>query len=188
MSSRSGVGSNVLDAVAGGWQISGQTNWHSGTPASINVNNTNVDQSIDVFYINGSVPAGGTARSLITPGFSDPHSVVCATGCTSTTRAFVQGAPQNAASFTIGNLPPVLPFFRNPRAWTTDISILKRFPVLTKDNARYFQLRLDGSNIFNHAGLGSYVGDVNSGSYGQITGPINGNGERHIQIGGQFVF
>jgi hypothetical protein len=100
------------------------------------------------------------------------------------------GTVQN---FTLGTtVPPNLGFLRNPSDWTTDISILKSFPV-SKEGGRYFQLRLEGQNIFNHPGLGNYDANASDSTFGMITNCSNNNAcvantERHIQISGRLVF
>lgn len=206
MNSPHDFASNLLEYVAGGWEFSGTSGWHSGTPFSINFNNTNVDQNIDVYYTLGNLAAGKTLHDLKGPGANDPRSTLCALPCSANpaghTSALNQsalaadsgGVVGNANSFTYGNsVPPNLGFLRNPSNWTTDIAILKSFPVLGKDGKRYFQLRLEGQNILNHPGLGNYDRNATDPAFGMICGCGSENGftanaERNIQISGRFVF
>jgi hypothetical protein len=84
--------------------------------------------------------------------------------------------------FTYGNLPPILGFIRQPSSWGTDIAVLKRFPIYEKT---YFQLRLEGQNIFNHPTLGGYDTNTSDPTFGLITGK---GGSRVIVISGRYVF
>jgi len=186
----------ALDYAIGGWELSGITTWQSGLPVSFGVNNTTVDNSLDINYTTASLAPGATLTSLKGPGYGNPRSTLCPTSCSSSGTFGTNPPPSafnlsglanggNAQSFTYGNLPPVLGFLRNPSNWNSDLSIMKAFPV-NGDGSRYFQLRLEGANIFNHPGLGGYNNNVTSGTFGMVTGP--GNGERNIQISGRFVF
>jgi hypothetical protein len=62
---------------------------------------------------------------------------------------------------------------------------MKSFPI-SKDAARYFQLRLDGDNFLNHPGYGQYDENTNDHTYGYINGQANN--QRTVQIGGRLVF
>jgi hypothetical protein len=199
MNSPHGAG-QVLEGVAGGWELSGTTTWHSGNPIGITFNNTNVDQNIDIYYTMGNLASGQTLQDIKGSGYSNPRSTVCAVACASNpagnptalnVNALANGG--NAQSFTYGNtVPPVLPFLRQPSDWTTDIAILKSFPVMSKDGSRYLQLRLEGQNIFNHPGLGNYDTNATDTTFGMITNCPGGNcvanTERNVQISARFVF
>lgn len=198
MNSQAGILGNVIEGAAGGWEISGVTNWSSGVPVSIGVNNTNVDQNIDIYYTQGNLAPGAALQSLRASGASSPGSTLCDIFCSSAhpssshptalnLDALAQpagSAPGSAASFTYGYLPPVLGFIRQPSTWGTDIAVMKRFPIM-REGATYFQLRLEGQNIFNHPTLGGYDTNVTDSTYGMITGK---NGSRVVQISGRFVF
>jgi hypothetical protein len=203
MNSPHDLASNVLEYAAGGWEVSGTTSWHSGTPFAINFNNTNADQDLDIYYTTGNLAPSETLHDLIGKGAGDPRSTICALPCSSSSTLIAAnpsalnvsalangGTVQN---FTLGTtVPPNLGFLRNPSDWTTDISILKSFPV-SKEGGRYFQLRLEGQNIFNHPGLGNYDANASDSTFGMITNCSNNNAcvantERHIQISGRLVF
>jgi hypothetical protein len=68
----------------------------------------------------------------------------------------------------------------------TNLSLLKNFPIFSKDGTRYLQLRLEALNAFNHPGLGNYDSGLGDSSFGLITGV--GNVARQIQIAAKFVF
>jgi hypothetical protein len=184
-----GLGQKVLDGVIGGWEVSGTFLWTSGTPIGISGQNGNVDGNWGIYGTFVSLNPGDTLRQVVNSGIS-AHDARCASSvyCGNAQPAlnssvFVNGGSQT--TFTYGNVPPVIPFFRNPGNWNSNMSIMKNFP-LNSDGHRYFQLRLEGENIFNHPGLGAYNTGLGSNQYGEITG--NENAERHIQIAGKIVF
>lgn len=199
MNSPHGAG-YLLEGVAGGWELSGTTGWHSGNPVGISFNNTSADQNIDIYYTLGNLAPGQTLQDIKASGYSNPRSTICALPCTSNpvghttalnVNAFANGG--TVQNFTYGNtVPPVLPFLREPSDWTTDIAILKSFPIMSHDGTRYLQLRLEGQNIFNHPGLGNYDPNTADTTFGMITGNSPGgytaNQERQVQISARFVF
>jgi hypothetical protein len=73
---------------------------------------------------------------------------------------------------------------RNPGDFYTDASILKKF-YFTDDQARYFELRIEAQNIFNHPNFGGIIADPDSPTFGGINGKI---GQRVMQVGGRFFF
>lgn len=84
---------------------------------------------------------------------------------------------------TYGTLPPILGILRQPSSWGTDIAVMKRFPVVRE--GMYFQLRLEGQNIFNHPTLGGLDTNAYDATFGQVTGK---NGSRGVVLSGRFVF
>jgi hypothetical protein len=199
MNSQSGILGHVIEGSAGGWEFTGFTNWSSGVPVSIGVNNTNIDNNIDVYYTEGNLAPGATLHSLRASGAGNPGSTLCDIFCSGALQpgdshpvglnlnALAQPTGSvrgSAASFTYGDLPPVLGFIRQPSSWSTDIAVLKRFPIM-REGATYFQLRLEGQNIFNHPTLDGYDTNVTDSTYGLITGK---NGSRVVQISGRLVF
>lgn len=198
------VGS-LVEGVAGGWEVSGITNWHSGTPVTLSVNNSNPDQNLDIYYTRGNLAPGETLGDLRGAGAGDPRSTICDYKCAGAIPASQPVAlnasaiapntgttpptPASAENFTYGTLPPVLGFVRNPSNWSTDIAIMKKFPV-SKEGSRYLQLRLEGQNIFNHPGLGNYDSNSGDSTYGMITNSsgFTANASRVVQISGRFVF
>jgi hypothetical protein len=96
----------------------------------------------------------------------------------------------NAASLTrtpnysIANSPVYFPNLRNPGAFYTDMSILKKFYV-TSDKTTNFELRLEAQNIFNHPVFGNIISDPDSSTFGGVNGK---SGQRVMQAGLRFFF
>jgi len=193
-----GLGGLLLDWAVGGWQLSGDTLYHSGTPVSFNVQGSQADKNIYIFNTFGSLVPGDTLSQVWNQHPS--HNVVpSGTNVPSGSSGVfninaIQGYPAaggnaaqpgNVQSFTYGNIPANTGLFRNPGVWVSDLSVMKGFSI-NHDGSRYFQLRLDAPNFLNHAGLSSYDNNTGDNTFGYITAA--GNTERHLQIGGRLVF
>ena len=96
----------------------------------------------------------------------------------------------NASSFTrtqdysLSNAPVMFANLRNPGDFSTDASILKKY-YLSDNQARYFEVRIEAQNIFNHPNFGSIINDPDSPTFGGINGKI---GQRVMQVGARFFF
>jgi len=203
MSDTQGIGGAILQGAVGGWSLSGHSAWYSGTPINISPQGSNVDQTSVYDWVTFiSLAHGATIPDLFNKNFKGPRSVRVYPGNPAkpqSVSAFNLSAldngqggaingnsnPGSVTSFTNGNLPTEIGIFRNPGNWTTDISLLKQFPF-NKDGGRYFQLRLEGLNIFNHPGYGGYDSSTGDQTFGQVTSVANG--PRTIQVGGRVVF
>jgi hypothetical protein len=152
----------------------------------LDVQAANVDQAIYIKSTFGSLAPGYTLNQLKNP---HPNNLLAPNGVqTPSTPFFNIKALANggsAASFTYGNLPAAIAAFRNPGNWDSDASFMKSF-AFNRDGSMYFQLRLESFNIFNHPGRGSYDANTGDSTFGYIQGPYNV--ERHLQVGGRFVF
>ncbi len=196
------LGSKVLDGFIGGWEISGNTVWHSGTPIIWNFPTTN-QGSYGVFEQYASFAAGKGLNDIVAGGFSNPSQARVGPNGPSTTAppvaAFNKGTFQldpgssQVPLFTYGNIPAAFTKLRNPGAWNSNLSILKSFPLFSSDGRRYLQFRMEGLNIFNHPGLNNYDANIassNFGLIGEFDGQTSGtaNQERHIQLALKLVF
>jgi hypothetical protein len=187
MSTPSGAGGTLLDYTIGGWEVSGNTSWRSGTPIVFSYSQS-PDFGIGVYALNASlapgatlsdVASGLTGRSVLWPsGSSTPPS---------STSAFTSSIVK-PANFTLGTIPYTYANLRNPSIFTTDLSLMKNFPVFSKDGSRYIQLRAEALNVFNHPVLGNYDGNMSDATFGYITGMNGSFPERHVQIAAKFVF
>jgi hypothetical protein len=65
----------------------------------------------------------------------------------------------------------------------TNLAILKDIHVTEQ---KYFELRLESQNTFNHVSFSNPNGDVNSSNFGKITSDTQG--PRLIQLGAKFYF
>jgi uncharacterized protein VirK/YbjX len=62
--------------------------------------------------------------------------------------------------------------------------LLKKFPF-SAEGSRYFELRLEAQNIFNHANFNQIDNNMNDATFGGIKGKT---GQRIMQIGARIFF
>ncbi|MGE5057450.1 MAG: TonB-dependent receptor [Acidobacteriota bacterium] len=183
------MGAKILDQVIGGWSIAGVSTWN---PKGIPVLMPDV---------SGGVTAPGAAlRYSLAPGVkvvqSKDYSAALANPNTGTfmssspkpvlnSAAFVETAP-----FTLSNAAFVFPNVRNPGAFYTDATLLKKFP-LSAEGSRYFELRLEAQNVFNHANFNQIDNNPTDATFGAVLGKGGLTGEtnqRIMQVGARFFF
>ena len=143
------VGSNFskpVDAIIGGWQVSGVTTFKSGFPLSITTSNNNACASFGC----GQRPNIVGNSSLSSPSIGEWFN----------TAAFAQ-----PAAYTFGNAPRYMSNLRSPGFANWDIAIQKWWSFT--ENLR-LQLRAEMFNTFNHTNL--FAPDTNLGdsSFGTI--------------------
>jgi hypothetical protein len=195
MNQRSGLGSNILEYAAGGWNISGDFVTTPGTPITF----TNGAQSgtnsneLNFHNIYGSYAPGATDYSLKNPHWAGPkksrYDPNKGQSPSVATPAFDHSQFVDSQEFTIGTLPPVWAVIRSPGNWNSDLSLSKNIPVFSADGTRYFQFRIDDTNFLNHPGIGGYDTGVDDNNFGLISVYNNHpNGERHIQLGARLIF
>jgi len=162
-----------VDAVLGGWNISGITTYYSGFPFMPTIEN----------YGSGSQPyTGPNNRPDVGSGSPYPS--------TQNRNQWVLGLSSGAyalpASNTFGNYP--INTLIGPRFINQDASLMKQFAI----TERYrFTLRVNTTNTFNHTNLNNPKSDIQSANVGQITNiAYNGNGAtmRRLQYSGVFTW
>jgi Carboxypeptidase regulatory-like domain len=190
------------DLLIGGWQLSNTTNWSGGLPWTPTIGEC------------GSTTGGvGPCRPNIVPGQSfkvgpqtvngilyefvpvAPLVLTAGPGVDSCTLARPSSSKfALPACGTIGNAG--FDSFRGPRAFFSDLSLSKSFPIAERIKA---QFRFDAFNVFNHPVLGFSNAQGNTcidcgGSAGQITdvesdsSPGSPTGMRQLQFGLRFTF
>ncbi|MBC8166694.1 MAG: TonB-dependent receptor, partial [Bryobacteraceae bacterium] len=170
------LGSKVLEAIAGGWQLAGFSVIQSGYPLQIT-------QSDD--FTGGM--GYGKLRPTLTGNYKTDVSVSDAVGFPNE----VKGRYVNRDAFSVtpryqfGTAPPVLPNMRQPRWNQTDLAILKKFRF---SESRYFEVRGEARNAFNHSifQLGNNEMNIQNANFG--TFQSTANEPRNVQIGARFVF
>jgi len=151
--------SKGMEAVLGGWSLSGTVYALSGEPFS-------VYSSSPTKYIGNGTNAvvmasytGGGEKSCNNP--SQDGSAYCLAAS-----QFVlptAGATLN----TWGNTPRN--YFRGPKYFNSDLSLLKRFKIT--EGGMAFSLGMNFYNVFNHPNFANPSGDLTgaNGPFGQIT-------------------
>lgn len=147
----------VVEALAGGWQISSITSVHSGLPVNVTLSRNGTDPNTGRNYSFFDRNGGYFRPDLV----GDPNA---ASDASANRAAFLStGAYAVPALNTPGNAP------RNsawgPGNWTTDLSLVKRFtfPRVTTD------IRAEAFNLFNHTNYANPNTNFGTAQFGAIT-------------------
>ncbi len=158
---RYGANTNrLIDAVLGGWNLSGVTTFYSGFPFQPSIENYGTDPTTGLPV---TVPYTGP-NNRPNVGKGNPYSTV------QNRNQWIThlGAPNNPYSLpaanTFGNVP--INNLYGPIFINQDVSLMKNFRITERFT---FQLRADATNAFNHTNLGLPNSDIMSSSVGQIT-------------------
>lgn len=183
----SSLGGKILDRVTGGWVAAGTTTLRSGQYLGVSGNNT-------LWWIAGHSNNSGNSER---PRFAYPRvqynnnvsghsSLVGSAGLTPymNRSAFVlaQALPDD---LQIGDVGPVIPGLVGPGFSQWDVSLMKNF-FISSNESRYFQLRLEAQNLFNHMNAGNPDGLITSPTFGIIQGQ-NGS-PRQMMVAAKFYF
>ncbi len=180
----------ALDAVAGGWQLSGIWVWESGAPFTPSYTDCGKDEDTGPCRPN---LVGNP--SVANPGVSDWFAVAPAgtsgTGCVSTAAATpelnangcTRGVWSRPQPGTFGNV--ARDSFFGPHLFNADMSLSKTFKLTEKVNA---QFRAESFNTFNHVNLGQPTATVDSPTAGQIFSIASLSQMRKWQFGLRLAF
>lgn len=166
----------LLDAAAGGWQVSGITSYQSGTPFSV------------TFAVPSNFVGWWGGRASLVPGADlyanqgTGHDIVHGVPWFNPA-AFVAPAP-----FTWGNSSRNMLF--GPGSYNWDMSGAKTLSATEKIRV---QIRADFLNMLNHLNLGNPTasiadtrdGGVASANSGKV---LSGSGSRVVQVGARITF
>jgi hypothetical protein len=171
--------SRAVDAVLGGWTISGITTFYSGLPIEPTLENYGSNTQPNVGPNNRPMVGSGSVYS------SQDNRNQWIVGCPS--GACTSGAYLFPASNTFGNYPINTLF--GPHFINEDFALMKSFRITERVS---FAFRMDSTNFFNHTNLSTPNTDVQSPQVGQITsiafGGNNGVGMRRLQLSGTIKF
>lgn len=144
----------VVDALIGGWQISGINSFVSGVPLSISVPGATLG--------NG----WGTRANLSgDPNVSDP----------SATQWFNTSAFSAPGQYTYGNSP--IGVIEGPAAHILDLGLMKSFSI---GGTRYIQIRAEAYNALNKVNLGNPGTTLGTANFGRI---LSAGAARTLQFG-----
>jgi hypothetical protein len=189
MSNGASVGYKVLNEIVGGWNLAGVTIWNpKGTP-------------VVVPQVPGGQTAPGAAlRESLAPGVKIVQSTNYSKALVSATGNFITLDPNNpnfraglvlnesafvrTPDFGLSSAPFIFPNVRNPGSFFTDATLLKKFS-LSAEGSRYFEIRLEAQNIFNHANFNQIDNNMNNPTFGGVLGKT---GQRIMQVGARLFF
>ncbi|MDZ4801083.1 MAG: carboxypeptidase regulatory-like domain-containing protein [Bryobacteraceae bacterium] len=156
----------IMDAIVGGWNVSGVMLMQSGVPLQVTQSGGNIWDGTQRPNLIGDPSTSGRVQDRLN-GWFNPA-------------AFAQPAID-----VPGSAPRNLNY-RGPGIKTLDAALLKS--VNTWEGQR-FEFRLEATNVTNTPMFGDPGGlAFGSTNFGQITGLRNGVGPRNMQIGLKYYF
>jgi hypothetical protein len=160
--------SPVVRYAVAGWQVSGITTIQSGSPVNAMLNG----DPANIGITNQQRPnLVGAAPSLNCQPLAGSRVLI---------NCYDVSAFQLPAAFTFGNAPRNV--LRGPKSVTTDLSLMKNFPI---HGGTQFQFRAEIFNAFNNVNYGNPNAAFNSTSFGQISSAGN---MRQVQLSGKIFF
>ncbi len=180
---RFGGDNGFVNAVIGGWQLSGIEQYNAGTPMGTIFGNCNAP------YVGGAGIAAPSAPCYadFAPSFTGKVRIngKIGNGTPGVTPYVDAKAFQSAAPFTFGNTPRTLAFasLRNQWGKNESISLAKTFPIRESIN---FQFKADAFNVFNRTQFGGIGTNITSATFGQVSN--QSNIPRQLQFEGMIRF
>ncbi|MCX6538930.1 MAG: carboxypeptidase-like regulatory domain-containing protein [Acidobacteria bacterium] len=184
----------LLNEIVGGWQVSSVIHWQSGSPVGIystrgtfnranrsganTANSTLSLAEIAKLFKLTSLPDGRIF--WIDPTLVGPDGRAVGADNLANT-GFSGQVFFNPTAGQVGSLPILA--FDAPAIWTIDASLAKKFKIVGRYNLEF---RAEAFNLTNSVSF--YAGDfnINSTTFGRITG--TGNGSRIVQFTLRFSF
>ncbi len=159
--------SGLGNALLGGWQLNGITNFHSGSPLGLTTSSNTADNfgtALRPNYLGGNVTVPGSVESKLNDYFN--------------LSAFGTPAP-----YTLGNAGRLLPYLRGPSAFGLDLSVFKNIPIRER---LHMEFRAEAFNILNHPIFDIPNTVIGSATAGVIPDQINR--PRDIQLAVKLLF
>ncbi len=181
-----------------GWRVSGITTLQRGFP--LNISNSDFSSlTCYAFFFYGCPDNGQQLASIVK---FDPRQVQTLTNYRNlphTGNFYFAPADFCIPRFNVPSICPQLPFgqfgnnarnsLHGPGINVTSIALLKDIHITEQ---RYFELRLETQNTFNHVSFSPPNTNIASANFGRITSDSVGNGTgqgpRLVQLGAKFYF
>ncbi len=185
----------VTNAIVGGWQLSGVFHYQSGSPVNMvstrgtfnksgrsgnntAVTNMSVDEISNLFGVfkqpNGNI-------YWIDPKVINTDGRAVGADNLANAAGFSGQVFFNPTAGEVGTLPIFA--FDAPAVWSMDAALAKRLTFAKRYNAEF---RIEAFNVFNSVSFYSGDMNINSTTFGRITGV--GVGARVVQLTARFTF
>ena len=182
--------------LVSGFQFSTIIQYQTGNPVNITENNstyTGVAGVIRPSVINGPV----ATKKVVQPGVTNVsfiQSTVCPVG--TTLAVSTNGCTLQKQAISVGGVTTFTGFGNLRRNQVTGPGFADVDLSLEKDTKLFeslvFKLRLDAFDIMNHPNFGQPSGNVDSGTFGQISSTrfaiSDGGSSRQLQLSAKFLF
>lgn len=158
-------GNGAVNAIVGGWTLSGMTRYASGTPLSVTAA-CNLPFAVTTCYARLNPNFTGSVRINGEWGSGNVLGAVAGQTKHIDINAFL-----SPAAFTYGDAPPTAPFgLRNPGFINQDLSLSRKFRITERWG---IEAGIDGFNVFNTPRFGSINTNITSAAFGTVGAQIN---------------
>ncbi len=166
----------LMNALVGGWQLSGLNQYSTGTP-------------LGAIGASCNVPFSGGCYADYNPAFKGSPRINGSYGSgspkgTNPTTYININAFRNPAPFTFGTTPATYASgLRNPWSLNESVSLAKRFNMAEGTSLK---LQADAFNLFNRTVFGGINTNITSSSFGTVSGQTNS--PRNLQFEAYIYF
>ena len=173
---------NLAGKMLGGWQLSGITQWQTGTPSSVGVSTDYVGVGQD-----GSMSGGG--QFWVMNGTPEVLGQFAANGASDPAQYFTTKAADGTALFTapakgtFNHQDGIRNIIHNPGFSNWNVGLFKKFAITEKTGV---QFRAEAFNVFNHPNWNGATFNPTSSSFGKVTG--KNNDVRNMQLSLRLFF
>ena len=157
-------GRGVLNAVAGGWQVSGIFDAEGGVPFPVTMSGANLSGSLAGTWLPNRIGSGALSNPSIQQWFNPG--------------VFVAPSP-----YTFGNTGRNV--LRGPGFWDLDFGLAKSFRLKFLGEKAFLQVRGDAYDVFDHANFGQPASAIGALGVGVITRATT---NRTVQLGARIEF
>ena len=183
----------ITREALGGWSVSGITTLQTGFPINITDSNVFASEWCDEYSYYSCPDTPNTSSFRPQTKFQSPNnSGFYYLNAVPNAAGTAAGIFTQEVQGTFGNVKRG--FVHGPGFNYTNMDIFKNF-YFSENRARYFELRLESYNVFNHPNFANPDGNYTDGpQFGQITSVvqpgINGDPQpaRAVQFGGKIYF
>jgi hypothetical protein len=155
----------LLNAIIGGWQFNGTSEWQEGEPFQLNNPLYFADDVTQVQSLVGQTNEEGQKYGVDIPAFDTTNFL-------------------RLTSFGLRNVPTTLDNLRNQPFLNVNVSLTKNFRF---GETKRLQIRAEALNAFNRPYFGSGLNlDPNNAAFGFVS--TQRNNPRDIQLGVKFYF
>lgn len=175
----------LINWTIGGWAFAGVSTWN---PKGIPVLLPTVDGGVSApgaalrwsvaQNVNYKAPANYDKALIVNGAFTNPNPQ----------GIFNPAAFVRTPDYSLANTPFVFPDVRNPGAFYTDATLMKKF-FFGENTARYVEFRAEALNVFNHPYFDPARNPIDNDPDSPTFGGINGkSGNRTMQLGLRLFF
>ncbi len=177
---------SILSKTLGGWQVSGISQFQTGTTCSVLSNNDYAGVGVDGNWDS----CGGSGQFWIINGKPEVLGNFAKGGATDPTHYFQTINPDGSPIFvkpapgTFNQQTNIRNFFHNPGLQNWNIGLFKKFAISERTG---LQFRAEAFNAFNHPNLnGAGTNPNDLATFGKVTG--KNNDVRNLQLSLRFYF